>query len=120
MKPMTTIEFLIEKNQIVYDVTKVILVPEDQMEEVKRVPLPGNSGVFLSAEICPYCVAFEFDDWCYDCSECIMSKQDNECMETCSTWREASMLWQKLATEADHNKLANLIGRYNQQFEKEM
>jgi len=107
---MTTLEFLKEKNKLVKDVTGLILTPKDQLVDIPKVQLHTfkDSTETLSREICPYCTAFY-------CCDCPISKANNECGYKDSTWKVANEAWKIKATKADHNKLMQLVDKYNQQ-----
>ena len=112
---MSVIEFLNKKNKIVFDVTKLILIPEDQIEEVKKVKLiidPDNKEDLdsLHTNICPYCII-------YKCNDCPMNMAGNCCLGNMdSTWYEANSVWMDKAIKKDKDRLSKLINEYNSQF----
>ncbi len=109
---MSTREYIIRKNKIVFGVTSVVLVPEDQIVDEPRVRLV-SSGYGLSALLCPYCQSRREEDGSIDCSTCIMVEKGNYCNDEDSSWTKASDLWEELSTQRDRDKLSDLIKAYN-------
>lgn len=108
-KPMSTKKFLKKKNKIVKAVTGVTLIPKKQIKQTLRVKLSGT-GKYLNSDICPYCELYVLNN----CDNCPMKDADNQCSANANTtWSEASTLWSKLSTKADHKKLTKLIKKYN-------
>jgi len=131
--PMTTIEFLKRKNKIVFDVTGVQLVPDNQLIDLPYIKLSSDfceeeDGLDLSlhAKICPYCETYREkpDGTKYtriDCTKCIMEHKGNGCFmgETDSgldsTWNQCYNLWDDDATKEDVLKLIDLVNTYNKE-----
>ena len=110
---MTTTDFLIKKNKIVFEVTGVGLVPLDQIEEVEFRKLEHYSPVVLCGNICPYCHIYGFE--ILQCSGCPMVEKGNPCGTEDSTWQRASTLWSEKSKWRDRKKLSNLIEEYNKE-----
>lgn len=84
---MLVSDYLKQKNKILRDYIglQFDLVPEDQIEEIKQLPL-NKDGASAS---CPYCVAAGAvyrSTAIPNCSECIMFKSNNICEKFGSTW----------------------------------
>ena len=110
---MTTKDFLIKKNKIVFDVTGVVLVPPNQIEEVEFRELRSYFAEDLSAYICPYCHIYY--EGVLRCSGCPMAEKGNLCEIEGSTWQRASTLWLEKSKGRDRKKLSKLIKKYNKE-----
>ncbi len=112
---MTTKDFLIKKNKIVFEVTGVVLVPLDQIEEVEFRELESFFTTTLCGDICPYCLIYYSQMGALRCSGCPMAKKGNLCRTGGSTWKRASTLWSEKSKLKDHAKLNKLIRKYNKE-----
>jgi len=74
---MTVVEFIKEKNRIIYEETGLVLVPEDQIKECRQLTL----DITVSDTSCPYCLAYS-----NNCDKCPMGKAGNVCDNYGSTW----------------------------------
>ena len=75
---MTTLEYMERKNKIVFDFTGIVLIPKDQLEDVKemygiKLVRQRTRSVITDADICPYCIAYD------KCINCPMSLANNKC-----------------------------------------
>ena len=122
---MTSKQFLIEKNKIVFDVTGLVLIPDDQIIEhpfVRLLELELDE-MGLTTQICTYCMTYldnKNDDGSDDyepCEECPMFEAENYCSsdDYDSTWFLASVSWDEKATISDHQKLQDLVIKYNKE-----
>jgi hypothetical protein len=114
---MLVAEYIKRKNDIVFAKTGIILVPEDQVEEVKQFPLSMDSD----ARACPYCLAFYFQDTL--CEGCPMDKANNNCeasFHTKSTYEKVKGVLhgeQIVNTYGIKDELFDLIYQYNKELE---
>jgi len=116
---MTTKEFIIEKNRIVKRVTRVTLVPEDQIVDEDKVYLDAFYYGSLDAKMCPYCENRRRGfGGSIDCETCPMYRAGNYCDDVESTWKEANARWRKLAKEKDRDELKFLVAVYNNEAEE--
>lgn len=79
---MLVSEFIRKKNEILFKHTGLILVPEAQIKECKKVHLDMGDR-YADSDICPYCKVFAST-----CLKCPMAKADNRCGASDSTYRE--------------------------------
>ena len=130
---MTTLEFLKRKNEIVFAVTGVQLIPDDQLIDLPYIKLSSDyyeeeDGLELSlhAKICPYCETYRekpngTEYTRIDCTKCIMQIKGNGCFmgETDSgldsTWVQCYDEWDNKSTKADILKLIDLVQTYNKE-----
>ena len=118
---MTAIEFIRRKNKITQLGLDIVLVPEDQIEEVKFMPLMydvDDIEVDLSTNICPYCrVHHKALDEYNPCSGCPMDTAGNRCTGNGgnSTYSIVDSNWMDNATEEDAYELKALIDEYNEE-----
>ena len=116
---MKVTEFIRRKNEILFDLTGVTLVPEDQIEEVEAKPLHGN---WSNGGLCPYCRVYEqLADGLVDCSQCIMSKRGNECNGFNSTYRQMTTALHDNGISAAYKRIPEIMAlarEYNEQFVK--
>lgn len=75
---MTIKEYLIAKNAIIFKYTNVVLVPENQIIDMKPIPLIDQSGNDMG--ICPYCIEFYDLDKPNTCNGCPMFDANNGCL----------------------------------------
>jgi hypothetical protein len=115
---MKVTEFIRRKNAILFDITGITLVPEDQIEEVEAKPLTKN---WTNGGLCPYCRLYNQLDDIVDCSQCIMSKRGNECNGINSTYKQIIKALSDnymLISFERIPKVKALISEYNKQFIK--
>ena len=106
---MTTTELINKKNQIVFNVTGKMLVPVDQIVEVKVVRLEPHFNI--RSDNCTYCELF-LDNGCKDCP---MALAENECVKDVNnTYDICNRLWNQKVTQEDEQKLYDLIVEYNE------
>ena len=101
---MTSLEYLIKKNELVERVTGKILIPSDQLEDVPYSE-EFKPSEDLNGSNCPYCVALAP---CDTCEPCIMYKRGNECINPSSSYTIANNVWLELATDEDREELYQL------------
>jgi hypothetical protein len=71
---MTVEEYIRKKNEILYDITGITLVPEDQIIDIDPMKLSIESD----SKACPYCIEYLFK---YEsCKSCPMFLAGNECV----------------------------------------
>jgi len=130
---MTTIEFLTRKNEIVFAVTGVQLVPDNQLIDLPYIKLSSDYyeeeddlELSLHAKICPYCETYRDKPNAnmyakINCTKCIMQIKGNGCFmgETDSgldsTWVQCHETWDDKATKDDILKLIDLVNTYNKE-----
>jgi len=124
--PMSVVEFIQRKNQIIFDDLGVTLVPEDQIEECTKHKL------FLDinpTSACPYCAVYyynpEEDDEDSDdpdlwCPHCPMAKAGNVCGihadDTFTTFTDSLGVTTVMEYYKSSSKIAKLYEEYNKQF----
>ena len=113
---MTTLEYMEKKNEIIYKLTGVTLIPKDQLIEVEAKPLSTGGD----DECCPYCVIYRTEHDFTDCYNCPMSKANNECdLDDGSTYDQ---VLRKLDPSLDgiHEiiEIIALVEEFNKQFEE--
>lgn len=103
MKPTT---FTHKKNQILFDLTGIILVPEDQIEDCEVKELFSDSDDLC----CPYCRVYLANN----CVNCPMAVAGNRCsMHTSSTYYQIiNVVHPKIIAEIP--KIIDLVNEYNQ------
>ena len=112
---MTNIEHMELKNELVFRVTKKILIPPEQMMLEPYVELYPDE--YLVQDNCPYCSA-RVKAKSLDCANCPMELADNGCINnTSSSWVIANDIWSKVANEDDRIELYDLVVRYNKENE---
>lgn len=122
---MTTATYLAAKNALVLAVTGLILIPEDQIVDIKPAKLDVcldqglNDFDMLSSETCPYCAEYSYGSF-LSCDDCPMALAGNECAGTAGidTWSKANSAWQERSTEKDWQALKDLAMEYNKQFKE--
>lgn len=106
--------------EIYFDLTGIILVPEDQMLEVTQFPLSMDS-VYT---VCPYCIAFwykhRYDENRTGCEECPLYKAGNGCNNIVSSYNKAARILSNrgMSMLEGHEKvdeLKALIEQYNKE-----
>ena len=116
---MKITEFIRRKNAILFDITGITLVPEDQIEEVETKPL---SNSWPNGELCPYCKMYaQPGDYNIDCSQCIMSKRCNECNNPASTYQQVVYALKSAGMVIRFNAIPEIMAltsEYNEQFIK--
>ena len=109
---MTELEYMKEKNRILFEYTGKILVPKSQLVDVKIIEqLSCNDD----SECCPYCQLYAFNK----CEGCPMDKSGNKC----SSDNEGSTymkVYYKLK-EQDLNihqvpEIISLVDKFNEEF----
>ena len=115
---MKVTKFIKRKNKIIYNLTGIILVPEDQIVEVPKhkLNIAGGEGS------CPYCLVY-IDD--IDCEDCPMAKANNECTRTENNTWDQLIEWVEDNTEFSSPsdwyqsipEMVKLYKKYNKQFE---
>ena len=116
---MTVTNYIRQKNALVHAVTGLTLVPEEQIKDVTALPLNSKMFSRLTSGSCPYCTVYESE-----CTGCPIEEADNACIlpnedtNTNSTWYKADLAWQTNATPKDHKALADLVAKFNEQFEE--
>lgn len=121
------IEYLRAKNEIIYEATGIVLVPEEQIKEVDcRVPLSTIYDVYT----CPYCIKNIHEEE-LRCEECIMEKSGNGCLQADSTYNQVRRKLAEIAGDGGGEiaimdirsvvakDIAELIYRYNRELKKE-
>ena len=75
---MTVVEYIRRKNDILKRATGLVLVPEDQIKEVKTHELTPLK--YLGAHNCPYCKEYLIPN--SGCTGCPMYESSNPCLST--------------------------------------
>lgn len=74
--PMETREFIVRKNEIIFDWAKATLVPVGQIENVEKIELSMSKD----SKACPYCLVFP------ECKGCLMALAGNCCSDSASSY----------------------------------
>ena len=115
---MTTVDFLTEKNKIVFRVTNVVLVPTGQLEEVpfRELDEIRDGCEQLNDTICPYCLEYAKPGEGSGCAGCPMAEAGNHCdYDVGDTWTSANNQWLESAEVKDHQELIALCEQYNKE-----
>ena len=123
---MSNINYLTRKNALVFKVTGLTLIPENQIKDITPVKLDVwesqelSNFDMLASDTCTYCAAYNYGKDS-SCENCPMSIAGNECAATDSsdTWSKANDAWTDKATEEDHQALKDLALEYNKQFKED-
>lgn len=99
---MTTVEFINKKNKILFDLTGIMLVPEDQIQECEQKELFSCNDVYC----CPYCQVY----YNYNCKGCPMHKAGNGC-EDGSTYDQ--VFYRLDASICSIREIKELVEQYN-------
>ena len=78
---MTTKEYIEKKNELVFKMTGLTLVPEDQIVDTKYID-KFAAVEYLSKFNCPYCLAYLNKD----CKDCPMFEAGKHCLSMDSTY----------------------------------
>ena len=110
---MTIVEYIKRKNQIIFDETGLVLVPEDQIVEVE---LFNQLSIDSDATACPYCQIY-MKVCCYGCP---MAIAGNRCGDR---FNDSSMYPKVIKKIGDCSlvssfapQLLNLINEFNQSY----
>jgi len=81
---MTDVEYMVEKNAILYKHTKIILVPENQIKEIPDSDKTHQKFLTILSDLdaCPYCLYYKYEQ----CSKCPMALAGNICGPGNSTY----------------------------------
>jgi len=102
---MTSLEYMQKKNKLVKRVTGKVLIPNDQLKNV-RYSREFKPSISLKDINCPYCVFYD------SCSDCPMSRAGNNCNSIDSTFSVVNRIWQDVSTRDDRNELFKLGLKY--------
>lgn len=115
-KKMSVKKFIKKKNKIIFDLTRITLVPEEQIINVSKNELFEREA---DSSVCPYCLYFIDDNGVLDCKNCPMGKASNQCSYEGSTY---TMVIDELQEMTDYSdiyeipQIQKLAKKYNKQF----
>lgn len=76
---MTAKQYMKRKNNILEDMSGVVLVPKEQIVKTSFILM---NPIGTNANICPYCLIYN------DCIDCPMENEDNNCGEDHSSYNK--------------------------------
>jgi len=108
---ISALEYMTDKNELVFRVTGEILIPEDQLVDVEFSSRFTPMGRIVEGN-CPYCNVYLNTYTENACDGCPMYEAGNYCGDGDSAFSVTYGLWVKNATKEDRQELYDLGVKY--------
>lgn len=107
---MKVIEFLHQKNNILFNATGIWLVPDKVFEEINEALIVPELSMGNDADNCPLCIHYKM------CADCPMTLHNNKCSRNDSTYHQiVTILGDRLVDQRGpvYNQLKKLVDGFN-------